>query len=132
MRPALNLPLDGKRILVVEDHALIALDLQATLEDDGAEVVGPFHSLAAAMRAASADPDFDAAILDVDLGDEDVFPLADRLAERGIPFVFHTGHSGIDRLHARYGGAPVIFKPARPGEVLRRLAGAITGREARP
>ena len=131
MRPASELPLHGKRILVAEDHALIALDLQATLEGDGAAVVGPFRNLTTALRAASSDAALDAALLDVDLGDEDVFPLADRLAERGIPFVFHTGHSGIDRLHTRYNGAPVISKPARPGEIRQSLMSVIAGQETR-
>ena len=123
-----ELPLRGKRILLVEDQALIALDLQVTLEDDGADVVGPFHRLGAAMRAASGDSGLDAAVLDVDLGREEVFPLADRLAERGVPIVFHTGYAEPDRLRARYGGAPVILKPARPGELLRRLRIAIARR----
>ncbi len=131
MRPASNQSLHGKRILVVEDQALVALDLQAMLEDDGAAVIGPFGGLAAALGAVSGQA-IDAAILDVDLGEEDVLPLADRLVERGVPFVFHTGHAEIGRLRARYDGAPVVLKPAPPGEVIRRLAGAIASRGARP
>ena len=126
MSLASNLPLQGKRILVVEDQALIALDLQATLEEDGAVVVGPFHGLGAAMHAASAELALDAAVLDVDLGQEDVFPLADYLAEHGVPFVFHTGHAEIERLHRRYEHVPVIAKPAPPSEVIGRLVSTIT------
>ena len=123
--------LEGRRILVVEDQALIALDLQTTLEDRGATVLGPFARLGAALRAASDRSVIDAAILDVELGVEDTLPLADRLAERGVPFVFHTGHAGTDRLRMRYEGVPIILKPALPGEVVRRLASALPSLGAR-
>ena len=130
MAPVSDRSLRGKRILVVDDEALVALDLQATLEDGGAMVVGPFHGLRGAMRAAASDEPLDAAILDVDLGDDSVFPLADRLIDGGVPFVFHTGRSDLDRLHHRYGDVVVLLKPSRPEDVTYHLGGVIAAAHA--
>lgn len=130
MTPRPEPSLRGKRILVVDDQALIALDLQAELEDRGAVVVGPYFGLASAMNAIVVGGGIDAAILDVDLGDGDVFPLADRLTEGGVPFVFHTGHGDLDELQARYGQVTVLLKPSRPQDVASHLRSAIAA--ARP
>lgn len=119
--------LGGVRVLLVEDQALIALDLQDALEDRGAVVVGPCLGLDAAMRATAAEASIDGAILDVDLGEEDVFPLANHLVARGVPFLFHTGRADLDRLHGRYADAPVFLKPARAEDIAHQLCGVIDG-----
>lgn len=119
--------LGGMRVLLVEDQALIALDLQEALEDRGAFVVGPCFGLDAAMRATAAETMIDGAILDVDLGAEDVFPLANRLIARGVPFLFHTGRTDLDRLHGRYADAPVFLKPARAEDIAHQLCSIIDG-----
>ncbi|PRY92586.1 response regulator receiver domain-containing protein [Hasllibacter halocynthiae] len=112
--------LDGKRIMIVEDEALLALDLSLTLEDEGAEIEGPFHRLEQAMRY---DPqEIDAALLDVDLSGVPVFPLADVLDRRGIPFVFHTGRADLAALRERYGDVPILMKPTVPQEIVTTVS----------
>jgi DNA-binding LytR/AlgR family response regulator len=132
MHPSQTGNLSGLRILIVEDQALVALDLQAVLEEHGAIVVGPCLGLADAMRRTSGGDRLDGAILDVDLGDENVFDLADRLMEGHVPFVFHTGHPDLERLHLRYADVPVLLKPVRAEDVAHELGGVIIAAEARP
>jgi CheY-like chemotaxis protein len=108
-----------RRILVVEDEALIALDLEMALRKLGCEVVGPVATVAAA-EAALAGGAPDAAILDIELADGEVFPIADTLAERGVPFVFLTGYEpeAVPERHAR---RPIATKPCRAEALLRLL-----------
>ena len=80
----------GRRILVGEDEIIVAVDVEYTLDDFGAEVIGPAANLAEALSLVG-DAQIDAAVLDVDLAGQDVFPVAERLATRGVPFLFHTG-----------------------------------------
>src|SRR5947209_14372115 len=81
--------LRGRRFLVVEDEYVIAADLTASLEALGAEVAGPAPSVAAALTLLESEGDrLDGAVLDVNLGKERVYPVADVLRGRGIPFVF--------------------------------------------
>lgn len=84
--------LQGCRILVVEDEYLIADAMQLGLEDEGAVVLGPAPSVRKALRLLEGAPDLDGAVLDMNLGDERVFPVADALQARGIPFLFTTGY----------------------------------------
>lgn len=125
MASAPQIPLSGARILIVEDQALVALDLEATLKQHGAVILGPFLGLEEALKALAAGAPIDGAILDVDLGDRNVFDLADRLAKRRVPFVFHTGHPDIDRLHSRYTDVPVLLKPARAEDIAYQLGGLL-------
>ena len=122
--------LRDKRVIVVEDQALIAMDLQATLEDHGAKVLGPFARLAEAAQATKRKEPIDAAILDVDLRGELIFPLADRLLAMGVPLVFHTGRADTDVLRMRYGEVVVLVKPALSEAVVHGLVGALAA--ARP
>lgn len=109
-------PLDGTRILLVEDEALVAMEIEAALEDAGAIVVGPAASFDAAYAQAQS-ADIDAAILDVDLGGREVFPAAELLDRRGIPFLFHTANVPRDG----FAGRPVCVKPVEPGHLIRIL-----------
>ena len=78
------------RILIVDDEPMISLLLEDWLGELGHEVVGPAHNVASAL--ALIGPGFpDAAIVDVSLRGETGYPIAERLAEQGIPFVFATG-----------------------------------------
>ena len=79
-------------ILVVEDEALIAMDLQALLEDAGYRVLGPANSSAAALALIDADAP-DVALLDVNLGRSDAFGVASILTERKTQVIFLTGHT---------------------------------------
>ena len=80
------------RILVVEDEVLIAIEIEDTLLDMGCVVVGPAGKLSTALRLA-ADEMLDGAILDVNINGGTVFPVAEKLLERGIPFVLASGYS---------------------------------------
>lgn len=114
----------GKRILIVEDEAILALDLACTMEDFGAEVLGPCYRLGDALDLTD-ETALDGAILDVDLAGEKVFPLADRLAGEKIPFVFHTGRNDPAELSGRYANAAVCPKPSTPEEVAKALEGVL-------
>lgn len=98
------------RVLIMEDEFIVALDLSDMVEDLGFKVDGPFATLAEGVRAIADRPP-DAAILDVQLADSEVFPLADRLIELGVPIIFHSGHADARGLLARYPTACSAAKP---------------------
>jgi CheY-like chemotaxis protein len=83
--------LAGKRVLVVEDEMLIALLIEEFLTDLGCGIVGPYGSVQAVLTAVQNEP-ADLAVLDVNLNGEKVYPVAERLPERHIPFVFLSGY----------------------------------------
>jgi CheY-like chemotaxis protein len=88
--------LEGRRILVVEDEAVVAAMIQDMLEDLGAQVIGPATSLGRGLALAGAESP-DAAVLDVNLRGERIDPVAAVLRDRGVPLVFASGYgeSGI-------------------------------------
>lgn len=102
-------PMTAARVMIVEDEALVALVLADQLTELGLSIVGPCSSVAEATTAA-AENDLDAAILDVNLGSELVYPVADLLSSRGIPFVFVTGY-GQESVDRRFAHAVVLEKP---------------------
>src|SRR3712207_3309616 len=89
--PAVEATLAGRRVMVVEDEFFLADDLAQALEKLGAEVVGPVPSKDKALAFLGAEP-LDAAVLDINLKGEAVFPVADALRQQGVPFVFATGY----------------------------------------
>jgi PAS domain S-box-containing protein len=99
----------GNRLLLVEDEALTGMMMSDMLTELGFDVIGPFGRVADAMAAVGRE-DFQAAVLDVNLDGEMVYPVADAVLARGVPFVFVTGYSaeGIDR---RFAQVPVLQKP---------------------
>ena len=101
----------GKRsILIVEDEPLIAMMLEDFLESLGHDVVGTCESLEEASARVEAGG-FDLAILDVQLKDgKRVWPVADRLAEAGTPFILATG-GHVEPPPDRHAGAPTLSKP---------------------
>jgi CheY-like chemotaxis protein len=107
--------LAGHRILVVEDEELISLMLVDVLEDLGAMVVGPAASVAEGLALVEKG-EMTAALLDLSLKGETVYPVADRLLGLGIPFVFITGY-GQGHLAARHASAPVLTKPFGPDQL---------------
>ena len=109
MMSAAQLSIPGNRILVVEDEALVAMALCATLGDLGYVVVGPYSRISEAIGALRTNS-IDAAILDINLGGEMVYPLADVLADARIPFVFVTGY-GAEEIRHRYDRIPILQKP---------------------
>ncbi len=102
--------LAGRRILVVEDEYILAQCLCELLEGDGAEVLGPVGNLqdAGALLDSIALPD--AAILDINLGGENVFPVADRLSSGQVPLLFTSGYDR-ELVPARYAGSMQCTKP---------------------
>lgn len=115
-KPAPTGPIDesdfvitGNRIMVVEDEALVAMAARDVMTELGFSVVGPFGKVSEAV-AALKNGDIDAAILDINLGGELVYPLADILTTGGVPFIFATGY-GPESIDRRYASVPVLQKP---------------------
>lgn len=102
-------PLKGLRVLVVEDQAPIALQLEDMLVESECEVVGPASRVGQALRLLS-DNTVDAAVLDLNVAGELVYPVADALEARGLPYVFATGYDPSD-VADRYGHHRVLQKP---------------------
>lgn len=84
--------LKGCQILIAEDEYLLADDLRDELSQLGADVLGPVPSVDEAATLIRAQTKIDAAVLDINLRGKMVFPIADLLKERGIPFLFATGY----------------------------------------
>lgn len=107
-------PLQGRRILVVEDQYLLADDLRRLLEQAGATVIGPAPNLEKGLSLARSET-VHAAILDINLDGELVFPVAAALRDRGVPVVFTTGYD------------EVVIPPEFRGE--RRFEKPVSGRD---
>ena len=112
--------LAGLRVLVVEDEFMIAMLIEETLADQDCVVVGPFTNLPDALQAAAATA-LDGAILDVNLRGEKVYPVAELLDRRGIPFVLLSGY-GTDAIPSDRPGWRACSKPFSPGELIEMLA----------
>jgi DNA-binding response OmpR family regulator len=108
------------RVLVAEDEAMIGMLIEATLQDAGYDVLGPFPSVREALRAAD-DQKPDAAVLDVCLRDGEVYPLARVLADKGVPFTFLTGY-GQGGLAQPWEGHACLSKPFLPGAISQAVA----------
>lgn len=109
--------LAGLRVLVVEDDAMLAMALDLTLSDLGCHVVGLASSVGEAAPLAH-EAVIDGAILDINLAGEKVYPIADILTGRGIPFVFTTGY-GEAGLRDSDRGRPVLQKPYTPESLVK-------------
>ena len=105
--------LRGLRVLLVEDQLIIAMEIEDILLGLGCEVVGPVGTLELAIELARGEP-LDAAILDVNLDGEKVFPVADALRRRGIPFILATGY-GEASLPEEWRGMRHLDKPFKSG-----------------
>jgi len=110
----------GRRILVVEDEFLIRMLLEDMLTDLGYEIVGVAGRVDEAAELAES-KDFDLAILDVNLDGQDVYPVADLIGKRGLPFMFVTGYGGRG-LPDNYRNRPTLQKPFQLDELKRMLA----------
>jgi CheY-like chemotaxis protein len=107
------------RILLVEDEAIIAIMIEDILADLGCEVVGPAASVADAASLVQTEG-LAGAFLDVNLGGASIYPVADLLAERQIPFVFVSGY-GAAAIEARFVGTPVLSKPVLETDIQRAV-----------
>src|SRR5215813_8303671 len=111
---------EKRRILVVEDDFLVATLLTEILESVGWQVVGPVAHLGTALDAAASEG-FDAAVLDVNLGGQTVYPVAEVLDARRVPFVFVTAY-GREALPPLFCRRPHLGKPFAPGELIGTVA----------
>jgi CheY-like chemotaxis protein len=117
--------LEGVRMLVVEDEALIAMLVEDMLSDLGCTVVDIAGTVEQGLRmAAPGKARIDAAILDVNVAGDKVFPIAEALEAQGIPFVFATGY-GATGVDPRFVDRPVIAKPFRLDALEKSLATAL-------
>ena len=114
-------PLQGLRILVVEDNALLAMTVDSILRSAGADVAGPVGTLSEAERLASGET-LSGAILDVKLHTEEVWPVARILVDRGVPFVFCSGHFDPDSLPDEWSDYPILTKPTRARQIVEGVA----------
>jgi DNA-binding response OmpR family regulator len=121
--------LQGRRILIIEDEFLLALDLELALQRAGAEVIGPASTLAKAEALAETDR-LDAVVLDVRLGSEDTLALAPRFVERDVAILFHSGHAEYAEVAVGTPGAAFAGKPAAPDQIIERLAALCAKRDA--
>ena len=112
--------LSGKTILVVEDETLVALDIIGQLEAAGADVIGPAGNVASALELI-AQHQFDAALLDGNLGGDPVDKIAAALARRNVPFAFVSGYSR-DSLPASFSDAELLSKPFEEHQLLAIVA----------
>jgi DNA-binding response OmpR family regulator len=97
------------RILVVDDEPLISMLVEDWLTELGCEVVGPAASVADGLKLAQSS-DLDGAILDVNLGNETCYPLADALRDRGVPLAFATGDGSLGDV-SEFQDAIIVSKP---------------------
>lgn len=111
--------LTNLKVLVVEDEALVSMLVEDMLGDLGCVVVGPAAEIEEALKLAN-DAEIDAALLDVNLGGRPIFPVADALKARGVPFAFASGY-GEAGLSEGHRGALVLQKPFREADLRRVL-----------
>jgi CheY-like chemotaxis protein len=116
--------LSGRRLLVVEDEYFVADDIARSLQHLGAEVLGPVPSHVEALDLVSSGERIDLAVLDINLRGEMIFPVAEALQARGIPFLFATGYD-CTSVPQQYVAVPCWHKPFDPDELAQALPGLI-------
>ena len=119
--------LHGCRILVVEDEYMLATDLEMELLDAGAIVLGPFGTIETATEFIGTGQEIDGAILDVNLRGQMVFPVADLLFERSVPFVLTTGYDA-SVIPPRFEHCARCEKPVSMARVAQAIGGLIHAR----
>jgi CheY-like chemotaxis protein len=116
----------GRRVLVVEDEAMVAMLVEDMLTELGHSVVGPAMRLDRALPLAR-EAEFDFAILDVNLGGQLSYPVAEVLRARGIPFIFATGY-GRNGVEDAYRDTITLMKPFERSDVQRAFARTLAPR----
>jgi DNA-binding NarL/FixJ family response regulator len=112
------LPLTGVSVLVVEDDFFVATDIKQTLEDAGADVVGPAASVTEAMHLID-DDGFSVALLDYQLGKENSSSIADRLDHECVSYFFHSGSR--EEVARDYPDAMIVSKPSQPEQLVAAI-----------
>jgi DNA-binding response OmpR family regulator len=112
--------LAGRRVLLVEDEVLVAMLVETALEDENCTIVGPYGDLGEALEAARSEA-LDLAVLDINLAGQMVFPVAEVLAARGVPFLLLSGYGEAalpgDRRHW-----PICAKPFNLDDLVSTLS----------
>lgn len=117
--------LKGREILLVEDEMMVAMLVEAVLENEGCTVISAGHLEQATLLAT--EQALDAAVLDVNLHGKPSYPVADALAARGIPFIFATGFGDVELLRL-YPTHLVLAKPYRPEDLIATLSSLIAAK----
>jgi CheY-like chemotaxis protein len=126
-----SMMMDGKRILVVEDEFLVAEDLHFALKNTGARVLGPVGVIAEGLRLLDASPDVEGAVLDINLGGIMAYPIAQKLLDRNIPFIFTTAYDPED-VPERFCNIKFCQKPTTMTRIIRTLEAALEESPADP
>lgn len=121
--------LTGRRVLVVEDESLVAMLLETILEDMGCSPVGPVATVDEGLAMVAAETSLDAALLDVNVAGREVFPIAEALKARGVPFIFSTGY-GEGGLPDAWRGQATVQKPFTESAIRDALLKAMGMEEA--
>lgn len=112
--------LSGRRVLIVEDEVIVAFNMECEIEDAGGAVVGPAYSVAEAQRLIEA---VDAAILDININGEQVWPICDLLQSRDIPFVFASANClDPNAVPAAYAATACFDKPVSMNRIIAKLS----------
>ena len=122
--PTEDTPLSGRRIMVVEDEYILAMELERVLLEVGCEVIGPFPSNERALAALTRTQP-EAVLLDLNLDDRTTEPVARALAARGIPFVVVTGYNRSFMTDPVFQDVPMVPKPLEIRVLLATLAGVL-------
>ena len=122
--------LKGLRVLVVEDEALVALQLEDMLSELGCRVVGPASRIGQGLDLLSTET-VDAAVLDLNVAGELVYPVAKSLADQGLPFIFVTGY-GASGVAPDYRDRQILQKPILLGQLRKAMLAAIPATSEAP
>jgi DNA-binding NarL/FixJ family response regulator len=121
--------LEGARVLVAEDNAILAFEIMGILCHAGAEIVGPARTLADALVLAES-PSLSCALIDIDLQGCAVFPAARKLIERRINTIFHSAHSDLESVKREWPAAGILPKPATRERLIEAVHSACFGHAA--
>lgn len=118
--------LKGRRILVVEDEYMLASEMKRELQALGVLVLGPVGRVGAALDLLGSEADIDGAVIDMNLGGEMAYPVAEALADRHIPVVLTTGYD-VTAIPARFAQLPRCEKPVDLDKVTRAISEVLGG-----
>jgi DNA-binding NtrC family response regulator len=120
--------LKGVRLLVVEDDAILLMELEEVLQEAGAEIVGRCRTVQDALASVEKDA-ISAAVLDVRIGNVTVAPVARQLGRRGTPFFFYTGQVVSDPALEEWRGCKVVAKPAQAHTIVSAVVDLLHRRQ---
>jgi CheY-like chemotaxis protein len=116
--------LKSARVLLAEDDFIILMQVEAIMEEAGAQIVGACGTVEAALDVATHG-DINAALLDIRMGRETIDPVARCLARRGIPFAFYTAQARTDSCRSEWLDRLMLEKPASPEAIVAAVAGLL-------